>query len=148
MDAQLGLDLSEAQKQRVLQLNELDEIRGNALHHTILVQEKQTKWHDQFLRKKQFKTGDWALLFDSRYKDFWGKLTTRWLGPYEVETTFENGVVRIKTLDEEPISFTMNGHRLIIQTKPLSRDEFCQQILQQKEMEMVDNEASSLVASK
>ena len=71
-----------------------------------------------------------------------------WLGPYEVETTFENGDVRIKTLDEEPIYFTVNGHRLRIYTKPLSRDEFCQQILQQKEMEMVDNEAPSLAASK
>lgn len=70
------------------------------------------------------------------------------MGPYEVETTFENGVIRIKTLDDEPISFTMNGHRLRIYNKPLSRDEFCQQILQQKEMEMVDSEASSLIASK
>ena len=52
MAAQLGVDLCEAQKQWVLQLNELDEIRGNALDHTILVQEQWTKWHDQFLRKK------------------------------------------------------------------------------------------------
>ena len=148
MAPQLGLDLFEAQKQGVLQLNELDEIQENALQHTILIQEQRTKWHDQFLRKKQFKTGDWALLFYSRYKYFWGKLTTRWPGPYEVETTFENGVVRIKTLDEEPISFTVNGHRLRIYTKPLSINEFCQQILQQKEMEMVDREASSLAASK
>ena len=90
MAAQLGLDLSEAQKQRVLQLNELDEIRENALHHTILIQEQRTKWLDQFIKKEQFKTGDWALLFYLRYKDFRGKLTTRWMGPYEVETTFEN----------------------------------------------------------
>ena len=51
-------------------------------------------------------------------------------------------------MDEEPISFTVNGHRLRIYTKPLSRDEFCQQILQKKEMEMVDSEASSVAASK
>jgi hypothetical protein len=70
------------------------------------------------------------------------------VGPYEVQIAFENGVVRIKTLDEEPISFTVNGHRLRIYTKPLSRDEFCQQILQQKEMEMVYSEASSLATSK
>ena len=80
MGAQLGLDLSEAQQQRILQLNELDETRENALQHTILVQEQRTKWHDKLIRKKQFKQGDWALLFDSRFKDFKGKLTTRWLG--------------------------------------------------------------------
>ena len=52
MVAQLGLDLSEAQKQRALQLNELDEIRQNAIQHTILVQEQRTKWHNKFIRKK------------------------------------------------------------------------------------------------
>ena len=124
MATQLGLDLSEAQQQRILQLNEVDETRENALQHTILVQEQRTKWHDKFIRKKQFTQGDWARLFDSRYKDFKGKLTTRWLRPYEVEKSFENGVVRIKTLDEEPISFTVNSHRLKVYTKPLSKDEF------------------------
>ena len=131
MAAQLGLDLSEAQQQRILQLNELDETRENALQHTILAQEERTKWHDKFIRKKQFKQGDWALLFDSRFKDFKGKLTTRWLGPYELETTFENRAIKIRTLDEEPISFTVNGHRLKVYTKPLSKDEFVQKILQQ-----------------
>ena len=132
MAAQLGLNLSEAKKQRILQLNELDEIRENALQHTILVQEQRTKWHDKSIKKKKkkFKQGDWALLFYSRFKDFKGKLTTRWLGPYEVETTFENGAVRIKTLDEQPSSFKMNGHRLRVYTKPLSKEEFIQNILQ------------------
>ena len=54
MAAQLGLNLSKAHKQRVLQLNELDEIRENSLQNTILVQEQRTKWHDKFIRKKQF----------------------------------------------------------------------------------------------
>ena len=27
------------------------------------------------------------------------KLTTRWMGPYEVVTTFDNGSVKIKTID-------------------------------------------------
>jgi len=35
---------------------------------------------------KNNKTGDQALLFDSRYKKFKGKLTTRWMGPYEIVT--------------------------------------------------------------
>ena len=63
-----------------------------------------------------------------------------------METAFENKVVRIKTLDEEPIFFTVNGHRVKFYTKPLSKDEFVQNILQQSEMEMVDREVSSLAA--
>jgi hypothetical protein len=34
----LGLNLDEAQKQRVMQLNELDEIRQDAIQQTILIQ--------------------------------------------------------------------------------------------------------------
>jgi hypothetical protein len=81
---ELGLNLDEAQKQRVLQLNELDEIRQDVIQRTILFQNQRSKWHDKFIKKKHFQPGDWDLLFDSRFKTFKGKLTTRWLGPYEV----------------------------------------------------------------
>ena len=37
MAAQLGINLEEAQKQRVLQINELDEIRQDALQRTMLI---------------------------------------------------------------------------------------------------------------
>ena len=84
MAVQLGMDLEEAQKQRVLQINELDEIRQDALQRIMLIQNQRNKWHDKFIKQKQFKTRDWALLFDARYKNFKVKLTTRWMGPYEV----------------------------------------------------------------
>jgi len=79
--AELGLDLSEAQKQRVMQLNELGEIRQDVIQRTILVKNQCSNWHDKYIKKKHFQPGDWALLFDSKYKTFKGKLTTRWLGP-------------------------------------------------------------------
>ena len=99
MEAQLGMNLDEAQKQRILQINELDEIRQDALQRIMLILNKRKKWHDKFIKKKQFNTGYWELLFDSRLKFFKGKLTTRWMGPYEVVTTFDNGSVKIKTID-------------------------------------------------
>ena len=37
--AQLGIDLSDAQKHRISQLNEMDEIRQDTVQHIILVQE-------------------------------------------------------------------------------------------------------------
>ena len=83
-----------------MQLNELGEIRQDALQRTILVQNQHSKWHDKYIKKKHFQSVDWAFLFDSKYKTFKGKLTTRWLGPYEVETVFDNGSVRIKTTDD------------------------------------------------
>jgi hypothetical protein len=34
-------------------------------------------WHDQKIKHGKFKEGDWALLFDSTFKEFKGKLMTR-----------------------------------------------------------------------
>jgi hypothetical protein len=122
--AELGLNLDEAQKQQALQLNELDEIRQDAIQQTILVQNQRSKWHDKFIKKKHFQPSDWALLFDSQFKTFKGKLTTRWLGPYEVDTVYDNGAVKIKTIDDGQVSFVVNGHRLKFYHKPISREDF------------------------
>jgi hypothetical protein len=53
-----------------MQLNQLDEIRQEAVQQTTLIQQQRAKWHDKFIKKKQFKVGDWALLFDSKFKYF------------------------------------------------------------------------------
>jgi hypothetical protein len=65
-------------------------------------------------------------LFDSRFKTFKGKLTTQWLGPYEVVTMFDNGVVKIKTIYNEHVSFVVNGHRLKLYHKNVSKEDFMQ----------------------
>eukprot|EP00253_Pinus_taeda_P014101 PITA_14101 len=93
MAVQLGMSLTEAQKHRMDQLNELDEIRQDAILRTDLVQHQRTKWHDRFIKEKKFQKGDWALLFDSKFKDFKGKFQTHWLGPYEIDEFFSNGAI-------------------------------------------------------
>lgn len=65
-----------------------------------MIQNQRVRWHDKYINEKKFKAGDWALLYDSRYKDILGKLQTRWLGPYEIEEVFTNGVVQLRTIDE------------------------------------------------
>ena len=70
MATQLGMNLDEAHKQRILQINKLDEIRQDALQRTMLIQNQRKTWHDKFIKKKQFNTADWALLFDSQFKNF------------------------------------------------------------------------------
>jgi hypothetical protein len=52
--------------------------------------------------------GDWALLFDSKFKNFKAKFTTHWLGPYEIVEVYDNGSVKIQTIDDEANSFTVN----------------------------------------
>ena len=90
-----------------MQLNELDEIRKQAMEHTSLVQKQRKKWHEKFIKNKIFHKGDWALLFDSKFKDFKTKFTIHQLGPYEIEEIFDNGVVRVKTIDEATILFLL-----------------------------------------
>ena len=79
------MDLSEAQKHILEQLNELDEIRQETVQRTGLVQQQRAQWHDKYIKNKRFQEGDWALLFDSKFKYFQGKFQTHWLRPYEIE---------------------------------------------------------------
>jgi len=95
------------------------------------------KWHDKFIIKNKFKQGDWALLFDSKFKKFKGNLTTCWLGPYEIEIVFENGSVKINTIGEKEFSFLVNGHKLRLYQKNLTKEELVHNLLQQSEMEVV-----------
>ena len=94
------------------QLNELVEIRQEAVQRTGMVQQQRVKWHDKYIKENRFQVGDWVLLFDSKFKDFQGKFQTHWLGPYEIEKVFSNGAVRIRTIDESKTHLLVNGHRL------------------------------------
>ena len=63
------------------------------------------------------------------------------MGPYELVTDFDNGLVKIKTIDGSQISFVANGHRLRIYHQPTSKHDFIQNFLQHNEMELVKEEA-------
>ena len=39
-----------------------------------------------------------------------------------------NGAVKIKTIDDQNVSFLVNGHRLKLYTKPVSREDFISKI--------------------
>ena len=46
-----GIYLYEAQKQRVMQLNELNEIHQDAIQQNMLIQDQRACWHDQLIKK-------------------------------------------------------------------------------------------------
>eukprot|EP00253_Pinus_taeda_P011043 PITA_11043 len=97
---------------RLQQLQELDEKRLDAIHQTTMIQQQRTKWHDKTIKQKQFQKGNWALLYDSRFENFQGKLRTRWLGPYEIDAVFPNGTVRILTIGDNRTPLLVNGYPL------------------------------------
>jgi hypothetical protein len=102
----------------------LDEKRLDVIHQTTMIQQQRTKWHDKIIKNKQFQKGNWALLYDSRFKEFQGKLRTRWLGPYEVDIVFPNGIVRLLTIDDYKTPLLVNGHRLRLYQCPISKEDF------------------------
>ena len=125
------------------QLNELDEIKKDVVQRTSIVQQQRAKWHDKFIREKKFQVEDWALLFDSKFKDFQRKFQTHWLGPYEIEEVFNNRAVRIRTIDGRKIPLLVNGHRLKIYHKPISREEFIKIFQNNSEMKIVKKNCTS-----
>jgi len=70
---------------------------------------------------RQFNVGDWELLFISIFKDFKGKFNTYWIGPYEIKSIFNNGSVKIHTIDDENVSFLVNGHKIKLYKNPKSK---------------------------
>ena len=91
----LNFDFKAAKEERLLQLNELKELRNEAYDNAEIYKDKTKKWHDQNILTREFKAGDQILLFNSRLKLFPG-------------TTF--GAVTMKTSNGE--EFKVNGQRL------------------------------------
>ena len=54
----LNLDLGRAGLKRVLDINELDELKNDAYLNSKITKDKLKKWHDQIIAHKTFKHGD------------------------------------------------------------------------------------------
>ena len=143
MVVQLGLDLSKAQKHKIEQLNELDNIRQDAVQRTSLIWQQRSRWHDQYIKERKFQAGDWALFFYSKFKDFQGNFQTHWLGPYDIEKFFNNGAVRIRTIDEEKVPLLVNGYRLKFYHKPITKEEFIKIFQDNTDMKLMKMNLSS-----
>jgi len=50
------------------------------------------------------------------------------MGPYQVDAVFENGTVRLSTIDENHISFLVKRHCLKLYPHPASKDAFVKNI--------------------
>ncbi|XP_062085449.1 uncharacterized protein LOC133791543 [Humulus lupulus] len=126
------MDWNAAGKNRLLQLNELEDFRNEACENAKIYKERTKRWHDKNLSRKEFQPGQQVLLFISRLKLFPGKLKSRWPGPYTVVTVFPYGSLELKNRYKE--TFKVNGQRVkpylggpidqaksIIRSKPLGR---------------------------
>ena len=106
----LNFDRKQAGEKRLLQLNELDELRFHAYENAKLYKEQTKAWHDKIIIKKDIKQVELVLLYNSRLKLFAGKLRSKWSGPFKVSQVLPNGVYELENSNGE--KFKVNGHRI------------------------------------
>ncbi|XP_012854372.1 PREDICTED: uncharacterized protein LOC105973875 [Erythranthe guttata] len=107
----LNFDIEACKEKRMLQLNELDELRLNAYESNRVYKEKTKRWHDNKILHREFQKGQLVLLYNSRLKLFPGKLKSRWSGPFTILDVFPHGAVEVLDPETEK-SFKVNGQRL------------------------------------
>ena len=80
----LNLDMGRAGLNRLLDINEIEELRNDAYFNSKIVKDKLKRWHDQLIVRKHFKQGDQVLLYDSKLHLFPGNLKSRRTGPFNI----------------------------------------------------------------
>ncbi|KAL4340840.1 hypothetical protein GQ457_08G018090 [Hibiscus cannabinus] len=93
----VNMDWETAGQKRLLDINELEEIRHAAYDNAKIYKEKTKKLHDRKILPKDYQPGQQVLLFNSRLKLFPGKLKSRWSGPFIITHVSPHGAITIKS---------------------------------------------------
>ena len=107
----LNFDLAKAGKQKLLQMNELDELRCESYESSRIYKERLKLFHDKNLVRKIFEPHQKILLYSSRLHIFPGKVRSRWIGPFIVKVVYPYGAVEIENMINGKI-FKVNGLHL------------------------------------
>ncbi|KAL4297162.1 hypothetical protein GQ457_12G011620 [Hibiscus cannabinus] len=107
----VNMDWEIAGQKRLLDINELEEIRHAAYDNAKIYKEKTKKWHDRKILPKEYQPGQQLLLFNSRLKLFPGKLKSRWSGPFIITHVSPHGAITIKSPKDDN-EFKVNGQLL------------------------------------
>ena len=104
-------DLTQAGKQRLLQLNEIEELRRESYDSSRIYKERLKLFNDKSIARKTFEPNQKLLLYSSRLHLYPGKLRSRWTGSFIVKVVYPYGAVEIENPDTGK-SFKVNGQRL------------------------------------
>ena len=64
-----------------------------------LFEEKVKRWHDKRIQKREFKVGEYFLLYNSRFRFFVGTFLSKWKGPYDIEGVYRYGTIKINNAE-------------------------------------------------
>ena len=96
---------------RLLDINELEELRNDGYFNSKIAKDNLKKFHDQLIDRKIFKKGDQVLLYDSNLHLFPCKLKSRWTGPFTIQEVYSIGSVELLNSKDNRV-FKVNGQRL------------------------------------
>ena len=100
----------EAIMNRTYELVNLTEERGKATENIRKSQEKQKEGYDRKIKKETtLKIGDKVLLKDAAKEKQWsGKLSPKWKGPYYIHEVIGKGVYKLRTMDGKVMKTARN----------------------------------------
>ncbi|XP_028794611.1 uncharacterized protein LOC114750224 [Neltuma alba] len=108
---QCNVNIDSTEKERKLQLQELEELRLEAYENSRLYKENTKFVHDWGILWKHFKEGDRLLLYKARFIFKQEKFNTRWDGPYTVTRVHNFGMVELLH-EETGARLKVNGYLL------------------------------------
>ncbi|MCO5614809.1 hypothetical protein L7F22_069093 [Adiantum nelumboides] len=140
---------SDAFKERLLQLQEVQLDRMSALEHYGHMQEKALEKINEKIKSKGIKKHDLVLRYNSKLdKTFQKKFQIKWEGPFKVVECFSNGTYQLANLDGVLHKSRVNGLHLKLYHARLmmvEQDElFVEQVMSMRDEETCD--AASLVS--
>nr|GFB53348.1 reverse transcriptase domain-containing protein [Tanacetum cinerariifolium] len=105
-----NFDLKTVGDHRKVQINNLNELRDQAYEISFIYKEKTKRLHDSKIKNRVFNIGDIVLFFNSCLKIFFGKLKSRWSGPFTISQVYPYGTVKLSQLDGPNLK--VDGHRV------------------------------------
>ena len=124
----LNFDLAKASKQRLLLMNELDELRRESYERSRIYKERLKLFHDKNIITMTFEPHQKVMLYISRLHIFPGKLRSRWTRPFIVKVVHPYGAVEIENPEYGKI-FKVNGQRLKPFLKNFDRQESSEELV-------------------
>ena len=91
-----NFNVDQAGKQRLLQMNKLEELRRESYESSQIYKERLKLFHDKSIARKNFEPNQKVLLYSSRLHMFPEKLCSRWTGPFIVKVVYPYGAVEIE----------------------------------------------------
>ena len=85
---ELNYDFKLAREKGLFNISLLDEWRTQAYENAKLFKENYKRWHAKRIQKREFKVGEYVLLYNSHFRFFAGKLLSKWEGPYVIEEVY------------------------------------------------------------